>query len=41
MITIIYGIRIVQGTVLEYTGTSHDQYPTKRDLNMQNKMENL
>jgi hypothetical protein len=41
MITSIYGNRIVQGTVLEYTGASHDQYPATPDLTMQNKMEDL
>jgi len=41
MITIITGTRIVQGTVLEYTGTSHDQHPANPDLNVQNTMEDL
>jgi hypothetical protein len=41
MITIITGTRIVQGTVREYMGTSHDQYPTKRDLNVHNTIEDL
>lgn len=41
MITIFTGIRIMQGTVLEYTGTSHDQCPANPGLNVHNTMEDL
>ena len=41
MITIITGTRIVQGSVREYTVISHDQEPTKRDLNVHNTIEDL